>query len=86
VGADVNAQGGECGTALQAALAEGHDQIVLRLLENGADINATGEHYGTALQGGQHRGHSQIVQRLLENGADVNAQGKLRHGATGGVS
>jgi ankyrin repeat protein len=28
------------GTALQAASAQGHDQIVQQLLEHGADINA----------------------------------------------
>jgi hypothetical protein len=40
-GADVNAQGGgDFDTALQAALARGHDQIVQRLLEDGADVNA----------------------------------------------
>jgi ankyrin repeat protein len=35
-GADVYAQGGDCGSALHAASAEGHDQIVQRLLKEGA--------------------------------------------------
>ena len=35
-GADVNAQGGDYDNALQAASAEGHDQVVQRLLEKGA--------------------------------------------------
>jgi ankyrin repeat protein len=34
-GADVNAQGGEYGNALQVASANGHEQIVERLLEKG---------------------------------------------------
>jgi len=74
-GADVNAQGGSYGTALQAASVKGHDQIVQRLLENGADVNAQGGHYGTALQAASVKGHDQIVHQLLENGANVNAQG-----------
>ena len=74
-GADVNAQGGVYGSALQAALSGGHDQIVQRLLEKGADVNAQGGYYGSTLQAASYQGHDQIVQRLLEKGADVNAQG-----------
>src|SRR6266516_2691020 len=48
-GADVNAQGGTYGNALQAASENGQDQIVKRLLENGADVNAQGGTYGNAL-------------------------------------
>ena len=74
-GADVNAQGGFYGTALQAASSGGHDQVVQRLLEHGADVNAQGGHYSTALQTTSVKGHDQVVQRLLKHGADVNAQG-----------
>ena len=74
-GADVNAQGGFYGNALQAASYGGHDQLVQRLLEKGADVNAQGGWYGNALQAASYRGHDQLVQRLLEKGADVNAQG-----------
>jgi ankyrin repeat protein len=35
-GADVNAQGGEYGNALQAASAEGHDKVVQMLMNAGA--------------------------------------------------
>ena len=49
-GADVNAQGGEYGTALQAASANRDLDIVRLLLDKGADINARGGKYGTALQ------------------------------------
>jgi Ankyrin repeats (3 copies) len=74
-GADVNAQGGYYGNALQAASYGGHDQVVQRLLEAGADVNAQGGYYGNALQAASLGGHDQVVQRLLEAGADVNAQG-----------
>jgi hypothetical protein len=39
-GANVNAQGGENGNALQAASANGHSQIVELLLSKGANFNA----------------------------------------------
>ena len=75
-GADVNAQGGEYGNALQAALVKGHDQAVVKmLLEHGADVNAQGGFHGNALQAASARGRDRIVQTLLEHGADVNAQG-----------
>jgi hypothetical protein len=39
-GADVNAQGGEYGNALQAAPDRGHEKVVGLLLDEGADVNA----------------------------------------------
>jgi ankyrin repeat protein len=48
-GADINAQGGEYGNALQAASAEGHKTVVRLLLEKGADTNAQGGEYDSAL-------------------------------------
>ncbi|KAM7182918.1 Ankyrin repeat-containing domain protein [Rhypophila sp. PSN 637] len=81
-GADVNAQGGKYGNALQAASERGHEAIVRLLLEKGADVNekgadvnAQGSFYGNALQAASKRGHEVIVRLLLEKGADVNAQG-----------
>jgi ankyrin repeat protein len=49
-GADVNAQGGFYGNALQAASYEGHEAIAKLLIEKGADVNAQGGYYGNALQ------------------------------------
>ncbi|KDR83296.1 hypothetical protein GALMADRAFT_58158, partial [Galerina marginata CBS 339.88] len=40
--ADVDAQGGIYGNALQAASSGGHETIVRLLLENGADVNVWG--------------------------------------------
>ena len=75
MGADVNAQGGICGNALQAASAHGNKDIVQLLLDSEADINAQGGHFGSALQAASGGGHEAIVQLLLDNGAEVNAQG-----------
>ena len=74
-GADVNAQRGIYGNALQAASSRGHEMVVQLLLEKGADINAQGGEYGNALQAASSRGHEAVVHLLLEKGADVNAQG-----------
>ena len=74
-GADVNAQGGRYGNALQAASVRGDREIVQLLLDAGADINAQGGEHDTALQAASHCEHREIVQLLLNTGADVNAQG-----------
>ncbi|KAJ7511655.1 ankyrin repeat-containing domain protein [Mycena galericulata] len=74
-GANVNAQGGYYGNALQAASFEGHTEIMRALLEKGADVNAQGGEYGNALQAASYRGHTEIVQALLEKGTDINTQG-----------
>ncbi|KAJ5235397.1 NACHT nucleoside triphosphatase [Penicillium citrinum] len=74
-GADINAQGGHYGNALQAASCEGYPEIVKLLLDHGADVNAQGGHYGNALQAASAGGHQEIVNLLLDQGADINAQG-----------
>ena len=74
-GADVNAQGGFYGNALQAASSQ-NDEIVIRLLLNkGADVNAQGGHYGNALQAASFHDNETTLRLLLDKGADVNAQG-----------
>ncbi|KAI4943376.1 hypothetical protein J4E91_009285 [Alternaria rosae] len=74
-GAEINAQGGHYGNALQAASAGGHEQVVKTLLNKGAEVNAQGGHYGNALHAALVRGHEQVVKKLLDKGANVNAQG-----------
>ena len=49
-GADVNAEGGKYGNALQAASYGGNEVMVRLLLEKGANVNAEGGEYGNALQ------------------------------------
>ncbi|PVH69643.1 hypothetical protein DL98DRAFT_505506, partial [Cadophora sp. DSE1049] len=73
--ADVNAQGGLFGTALQAAASQSKEEIVAILLEKGAKVNAQGGLFGTALQAATFQGKREIVAMLLEKGANVNALG-----------
>jgi ankyrin repeat protein len=74
-GAEVNAQGGDYGNALQAASIGSYEQIVRTLLNAGAEVNAQGGDYGNALQAASIGGYEQIVRTLLDAGAEVNAQG-----------
>lgn len=51
-GADISAQGGHYGNALQAAFAEGHSEIVRQLVEYGADVDAQGRALRQRVAGG----------------------------------
>jgi len=73
--ADINAQGGCYGNALQAASNNGHEKVVQQLLAVGADVNAQGGQYSNALYAASTHGHEKVVQLLLAAGADVNARG-----------
>jgi hypothetical protein len=73
-GADVNAQGGYYGNALQAASYRGDEWVVAQLLEKGADVNTQGGEFGNALYAASLRGHKRVVELLLEKGSNVNAQ------------
>jgi hypothetical protein len=59
-GADLNAQGGHYGNALQAASFGGHEAVVQLLLDNGADLNAQSRYYGNALQAASSGGHEAV--------------------------
>ena len=72
---DVNARGGEYGTALQAAALGARIELVQLLLDKGADVNAQGGKHGTALQAAAYEDSIEVVQLLLGKGADVNALG-----------
>jgi hypothetical protein len=77
--ANVNAQGGHYGTALQAAAGTSRTDMAVLLLEHGANVNAQGGDYGTALYTAVAQGNRDIVALLLDRGANVNAQSRV-HG------
>jgi len=58
--ADVNAQGGEYGNALQTASCHGHEAVVQLLLDKGADVNAQGGLYGNALRAAGWNRHEAV--------------------------
>lgn len=74
-GADINAVGGEYGTALQAACNAEDIETVRLLLNAGADVTSgavISGYYGTALQATAAVESLEIVQELLNSGAAVN--------------
>ncbi len=82
-GANVNAKSSDDyegeGTALMAASARGHLEIVQWLIANNADVNASDKYGHTALRMASEKGHLEIVKWLIANKADVNA---TSHGST----
>jgi ankyrin repeat protein len=80
-GADVNPRGRCPVSAVQAAAAGGHMEIVQLLVDSGADVNTQGGLYGSAVQAAAAGGHMEIVQLLVDSGADVNTQGGYRGSA-----
>ncbi|THU75667.1 hypothetical protein K435DRAFT_706700, partial [Dendrothele bispora CBS 962.96] len=62
--ADVNAQVGKYGNALQAAAYGGNEGIVKLLLDARANVNAQGGQYGNALQAAAYGGNEGIVKLL----------------------
>ena len=72
--ADINAQWGDKGNALQASSREGYGTIVEMLLANGADVNVQGGEDGSALYIALSHGHEKIVEMLLAKGANVNTE------------
>jgi ankyrin repeat protein len=72
LGADVNAQGGKYGSALQAAAAApcSNEVMVRLLLDSGADVNAQGGEHGSVLQAAVAKGNKVVVQQLLDSEAN----------------
>jgi hypothetical protein len=73
--ADINAQGGYYGNALQAAASWGNEAVVRLLVASEADVNAQSGYYGNALQAAASMGNEAVVRLLVDSGANVNAQG-----------
>ena len=74
--ADINAPGRRYYKALQAAVMEGHKEIVKVLIHEGVDFNTQGGEYGNVLQAAYLCGSMEIVKMLLHDGTDLNAQGR----------
>jgi hypothetical protein len=72
MGADINAEGGYFGNALQATAYRGHEAMARFLVENGANVNAEGGRFGNALLASTRNGHEAVTRFLVENGANVN--------------
>jgi len=68
---DLNANGGDWGSPLNAALSKGHLDIALFLLDRGADVENGGRR--TALYSASSFGDADIVRSLIDRGADLNA-------------
>lgn len=68
-GVNVNAEGGEYGTALQAAVSAGDRLSVEQLLRRGANVNLRGGKYDSALNAAIIKGYWYLVEVLLAAGA-----------------
>lgn len=75
LGADVNAQGGPYGNAMQAASYKGHESVVQLLLNLGADVDTKGGAFGNALVTASWAGKAAVVRLLLQWGADITQVG-----------
>ncbi|KAF7972855.1 hypothetical protein HWV62_16888 [Athelia sp. TMB] len=75
-GANVNAEGGTYGSALQAASVGGYLEVAKLLMDKGANVNFEGGIYVSALRAASEFGHLELVKLLLDRGANVNAEGR----------
>lgn len=80
-GANIDAIGGNFGSALMLAAYRGDNECVEHLLANGADVNAQSKHHGSALHAAAAWGWTDIMALLISHGVDVNFVGGLFHTA-----
>ncbi len=73
-GADLDAQGDNGETALNAAILKGHVSVAGLLIDRGADLGARNRGGFTALHAAAYANAVEIAERLLGKGADVNDQ------------
>jgi len=76
-GADVNGESGEYGSALRAAVVNGHETVVELLLSKGAEVDPDSDcladsDSGGALYEAVSRRKTSMANKLLEAGADAN--------------
>ena len=69
---DVNARGGDHGTALNAALARGELEIARTLIQNGTNVNTVDSAGFSSLYRAAQSSHRAVVELLLEHQIDVN--------------
>lgn len=70
---DATTSGGSGWSALHAAAAAGHTEVVKRLIGAGADVNQAGRFRQAVLFSAAMHGNPEGVRMLIEAGADVNA-------------
>jgi ankyrin repeat protein len=73
-GVNVDVEGGDYGTALQAASSGGHLEVVDLLLAFGASVNIRNERYESAIQAAFWKGHKSIADLLRAKGAAPKSQ------------
>jgi ankyrin repeat protein len=75
---DVNARGGTHVTPLHAALARGHPEVALFLLDHGADSNVWDNGGETPLHRASRSRYARVIGALLDHGADPNVVTKRK--------
>ena len=74
-GADTEEKGGRsAGSALHSASMNGHDDMILLLLEHGADVSARDIYGETPLHRAVCKGHEGVILLLLQHGAEVSSR------------
>ena len=76
-GAEIDAQGGKYGNALQAAALKAGKDFVQRLLDLHAEVNKASGKYGTALQAAAFSSDAETVALLLEHHTNPQLEGGL---------
>ena len=73
-GANVNIRGEDGWTALLAACARGHTDIIMTLLDKGAEVNARLSSGKTVLMMAAERCNSKVVQAILDKRGDATTK------------
>ncbi|KAL6693803.1 ankyrin repeat-containing domain protein [Trichoderma pleuroticola] len=80
-GADINAKGIPCGTALEAAIKFESEETVKTLLSKGAKIDPRGKRHGhTTLYKAFEKGNRGILAMLIDRGATLGIMERIGHG------